>query len=248
MVELSQRFAELGVELHGDGDNDAALRRLVELAVKHVDGCRWASITVVRDSRGRTLAASDSIADRADALQYELGEGPCLRAAEKGANYLLFDVTDEPRWPRFAAELAETTPVRSVLSFQLIGGRTAALNLFADRPGAFTDDDVDVATIFAAHASSLIALHEAQDEAATLETALHSSREIGVALGVLMAHRKVTQDHAFAMLRVASQNLHRKLRDIASEVVETGTLPPLPQTGQVQTGQVHADQVHANRP
>jgi hypothetical protein len=40
-----------------------------------------------------------------------------------------------------------------------------------------------------------------------------------------MAHHKVAQDDAFTLLRVASQGLHRKLRDIAVEVVETGTLP-----------------------
>jgi AmiR/NasT family two-component response regulator len=42
-----------------------------------------------------------------------------------------------------------------------------------------------------------------------------------------MAHHKVTQDQAFAMLRSSSQSLHRKLRDVAGEVVETGTLPSL---------------------
>ncbi len=43
-------------------------------------------------------------------------------------------------------------------------------------------------------------------------------------------HRKITQDDAFALLRKASQHLHRKLRDIAAEVVETGTMPELPST------------------
>ena len=57
---------------------------------------------------------------------------------------------------------------------------------------------------------------------------MESSRCIGVALGVLMSARKVTQEQAFALLRVASQNLHRKLRAVAAEVVETGTLPDLP--------------------
>jgi len=43
-----------------------------------------------------------------------------------------------------------------------------------------------------------------------------------------MAHRKITHEHAFDLLRSASQNLHRKLRDVAAEVMETGTLPDLP--------------------
>jgi hypothetical protein len=225
MVQLSQEFAVLGKELHGPGDNDAALQRMVQLAVKYIDACTGASITIARGKRGRSLATSDSVAAKADELQYELEEGPCLQSADRDTNYLVFDVAGETRWPRFCAALEEQTPFRSVLSLQLVAGDSAALNLFAERPAAFTDDDIDVATVFAAHASSLVALQEAKDQAANLETALQSSREIGAAVGVLMAHHKITQDDAFDLLRAASQSLHRKLRDVASEVIETGTLP-----------------------
>lgn len=228
MLELSQEFALLGVELHGEGDNQSALRRLVELAVKHVEGCSWASITVIRGGQGHSVSVSDPVAQQVDDLQYRYEEGPCMAAAENASNYLLFDIADEPRWPHFARAAAAETPVRSVLAFQLAAGRAVALNLYADRPGAFSAEAIDTATIFAAQASSLMALHEAEDQAANLEAALESSRAIGIALGVLMSARKITQDQAFTLLRVASQNLHRKLRAVAAEVVETGTLPDMP--------------------
>lgn len=228
MLELSQEFAALGAELHGDGDNQAALHRIVELAVKHVEGCGWASITAVRGGQGYSVAASDEVAQQVDELQYRFAEGPCMAAAEEASNYLLFDIHNEQRWPQFTQAAAEQTEVRSVLAFQLAAGREVALNLYADQPGAFSSDAIDTATIFAAHASSLIALNEAEDQATNLEAALESSRTIGVALGVLMSARKVTQEQAFTLLRVASQNLHRKLRAVAAEVVETGTLPDLP--------------------
>ncbi len=225
MLELSQEFAALGGELCGDGDNLAALHRMVELAVKHIDGCSWASITVVNSGTGHSLVVSDPVAAKADELQYALNEGPCLSAAENDANYLMFDVAGETRWPKYAQALLEQTPVRSVLSFDLVVQDSAALNLFAELPGAFDDDSMSTAAIFAAHATTLVALHEAQGAADNLESALASSRRIGAAIGVLMAHHKVTEDAAFAMLRTSSQHLHRKLRDIAVEVVETGTLP-----------------------
>ncbi len=198
---LSQEFAALGRELHGRGDDQAALVRMTQLAVKHLDACTGATITVVRGARGRSLATSDPAAARADELQYELAEGPCLRAAERDANYLLFDAAEESRWPRFCAALIETTVYRCVLSYQLIAEDSAALNLYAEQAGAFTDADIDLATVLAAHTSSLVALHEAEHHAANLETALESSREIGAAIGVLMAHRKIPQDAAFALLR-----------------------------------------------
>jgi hypothetical protein len=238
MLELSQEFAAITAELCGDTGTSAdpsdevvrsaALQHMVELAVKHIDGCSWASVTVITHGVGHSVAVSDPIAQQADELQYRLKEGPCLSAAENDADYLMFDVESETRWPRYAEALLASTPVRSVLSFQLAAQEAAALNLFAASPGAYNDEDMHVGAIFAAHATNLVALYEAQDMATNLESALNSSRRIGTAMGVLMAHHKVTEDVAFSMLRSASQRLHRKLRDIAGEVVETGALPDQP--------------------
>jgi ANTAR domain/GAF domain len=230
LVELSSELATLAADMRGPGDDDSALLRLTQLAVKHIDGCDWASITVLRGGKGSTLAASDDVALTADTLQYQAGEGPCLSSAEENSAHLLFDVETETRWPKFTAALTTQTPVRSVLSFQLPAEEHSALNLFAHMPAAFSDDDVTTGTVFAAQASSLVALHSAQDRAANLENALDSNREIGAAIGVLMAHHKITQQRAFTLLRQASQNLHIKLREVAAEVVDTGTLPDLPET------------------
>lgn len=228
MVELSREFGELGAEIRGDGDNDAALHRLVELVVKHVGGCDSASITMLANGRPFTLASSDELAGTADRLQYELGEGPCLQAATDDTNFLMFDVETEARWPNYTRALAEQTSVRAMLAYQLPVQDSAALNLFGAEAGCFDDDAISVGSIFAAHVSSLVALTEAKQTENHLLAALDSSRHIGTALGVLMAHHKVTQDDAFTMLRQASQRLNRKLRDVAAEVVETGTTPDPP--------------------
>jgi AmiR/NasT family two-component response regulator len=37
-----------------------------------------------------------------------------------------------------------------------------------------------------------------------------------------------TEEHAFDLLRTASQRQHHKLRDVAEEVILTGALPELP--------------------
>jgi hypothetical protein len=67
----------------------------------------------------------------------------------------------------------------------------------------------------------------ARDQIAHLETALVSARRIGAAIGIIMARCQVTDDHAFALLRTTSQLTHRKVRDIAEDVVLTGALPTL---------------------
>lgn len=60
---------------------------------------------------------------------------------------------------------------------------------------------------------------------ANLRRALDHSRDIGAAVLVLMAMRKVTRDEAFDFLRRASQDQNRKLREVALDVVSTGELP-----------------------
>jgi AmiR/NasT family two-component response regulator len=57
-----------------------------------------------------------------------------------------------------------------------------------------------------------------------LETALQSSRRIGAALGVLMARLRITLDAAFDLLSTASPHRNRKLRDLAEDILYTGTL------------------------
>ena len=58
-----------------------------------------------------------------------------------------------------------------------------------------------------------------------LEIALEHSRDIGVAMGIVMATEKVTRDCAFDRLSTVSQHQNRKLHVVAAEVIESGTLP-----------------------
>ena len=63
-----------------------------------------------------------------------------------------------------------------------------------------------------------------RDKIENLEIALVTARQIGTAVGVLTASRKITDEAAFELLRRASQKSHRKLRDIAGDVILTGTV------------------------
>lgn len=63
-----------------------------------------------------------------------------------------------------------------------------------------------------------------RDKAANLQVALVSNREIAQAIGILMSAHKLTSQQGFDLLRTASQHTHRKLRDVAAEVCDTGML------------------------
>lgn len=64
-----------------------------------------------------------------------------------------------------------------------------------------------------------------------LEEALVTNREIGVAIGIVMAAQRCNAIDAFATLRAASQNGNRKVRDIAAQITYTGELPMIRTTG-----------------
>ena len=68
-------------------------------------------------------------------------------------------------------------------------------------------------------------LDAADAKADHLQLALGHSRDIGAAVGILMAHHKMQQVDAFELLRSTSQDQNRKLYELALEVVNTGELP-----------------------
>jgi ANTAR domain len=63
-----------------------------------------------------------------------------------------------------------------------------------------------------------------QQEIVQLREALESNRDIGAATGIVMSRFRLTRDQAFDALRMVSQRQHRKLREVADEVLITGTL------------------------
>ena len=79
--------------------------------------------------------------------------------------------------------------------------------------------------LLATHGSLAIAAAFNRERADNLERALRTSRDIGVAMGVLMTQHKITRDQAFDLLRIVSQNSNRKLHEVEVVVGETGDLP-----------------------
>jgi AmiR/NasT family two-component response regulator len=100
-----------------------------------------------------------------------------------------------------------------------------ALNYYAPQVDAFTQYDVGVTAMLSMLSSVALQHSIEQKKVENLEAALESSRQIGMAIGILMASKLLTAEQAFEELRHASQRTHRKVRDIAAYVMDTGTLP-----------------------
>jgi GAF domain-containing protein len=218
-------FAKLSRELMAELGEEPTLQAVAERAVLVIPACEFASVSL-RRRRGRveTTASTSELASACDALQYELEEGPCLEAVWQGDTRLAEDVAHDDRWPRWGHRVAELG-VGSVLAIRL-STRTetmGALNLYATKPGAFSSDDVDLASIYTMHATN--ALSSAR-LVTGLQTAVHSRHLIGVAQGILMATYDLTMDQSFELLRRYSSQSNTKIRDVAHHVVESGALPP----------------------
>jgi transcriptional regulator with GAF, ATPase, and Fis domain len=231
--ELAQRFADISERLATDADapdGNRVLNDLVQVAVEMVDGADHAGVTVGRTSgRFETVAASSQLVHTCDEIQYDLGFGPCVDAVVECAVFNAADLRTDQRWPEFGRRAVEQTGIVSMLSMRLFieadGQIVAGLNMYAHQPSAFDQNSEATAQLLAIHGALAVGKAAAQAKARHLDRALKTSREIGMAMGILMAVHKVTRQQAFDLLRMASQRSHRKLADIAAEVADTGTLP-----------------------
>ncbi len=223
-------FADLARLLHAASSPQATLELICRAAVFVVPGAEHSSITVAVDDRFVTAACSDSATGTLDEFQFELMQGPSLDAITALDVVVCHDVRTDDRWPALQARMDAAGDVRSVLSLRLFlqEDTVGSLNLYSNAPGAFTGEGQAIGAVFAVHA--VVAMQAAHDrvKAANLQAALDNSRQIGAAIGILMARESITADAAFHRLRRASQSSNRKLRDVADDVVFTGQPPPLP--------------------
>lgn len=230
---LADMFAHVGRDLVTYQSIDDVLGAITARAVRLVPSAEHAAISRGRDHRFETVAATDELPPQVDQIQYDLGSGPCMDAALEGCVFRIGDLPTSERWPEFGRRAAERYGVCSMLSVRIFledDDLLAGLNLYASDRDAFDESDQTTAMLLATHGALAFTAARRQSKIDNLERALKTSRQIGVAIGILMANHKVTDQQAFDLLRIASQASHRKLHDIADEVMTTGTLslPPEP--------------------
>jgi len=185
--------------------------------------CEAASITM--RSAGNTVESVAYSSDRilrADELQYELGEGPCLDAVWTNGVFVIEDLSADGRWPRWAPAAADLGVGSSVSVHLFTDTALGSLNLYSLRPRHYSHGDLEAARIIAAHASVVLAYTR---EERNLWQAIDSRNLIGQAQGMLMQQYGLTADKAFAVLRRYSQDQNVKLVVLAQQITTTGQLP-----------------------
>jgi GAF domain-containing protein len=216
-------FADMARLMHQEPDVEQTVDRVAELAKQSL-ACDCAGVMLVHGGKQvETAATTDALVEKADKLQMECRQGPCLEAIWDHGTFVIDDTTTERRWPEWCRQVAGLG-VRSVLSLRLFthNNTLGALNLYSVEPGRFDEDDVAVAAIFAGHAS--VALAAARNES-SLRQAIDARHLIGQAQGILMERFNLDADQAFSILRRYSQDKNVKLRTVAEEMVSSRRLP-----------------------
>jgi ANTAR domain/GAF domain len=206
---------------------DEVYQHLVDTAPRVVAGCDHASLMLARGDGYETAAASDEVARHIDKLERELGEGPCVDAIEDEAGQIDPDISKQSAWPRLAARVLADTPVRGMAGYRIIleGKKVGALNLFSDTPGAL-ERNGDEGAVLAAFTSVALMSVANRERADSLRRGLESNREVGKAIGLLMAAHHIGSEEAFEVLRKASNDMNMKLTEVAREVIENAERRP----------------------
>lgn len=200
------------------------LVHIAEFAVAAVPGADGAGLTMLEEDRPQTVVSSADFVRAVDAVQYGLGEGPCLLAVETAATQVSGSLGGEARWPRFGPRVGRLG-VHSVLSLPLLvpDRVIGALNVYSHDKNAFGPDAVRVGELFARPAAVSVhnaqVLSRSQRLAEQLGEALTSRAVIDQALGIIMSRTGAGPDEAFDRLRAMSQSQHLKVAEVARALV-----------------------------
>jgi hypothetical protein len=218
-VDVAVAMSEVAAYLKAPIDLDETLKLITRSAADTIPGVCDASISITtREGVIETLAPTGPIVTRADHLQYELQEGPCLDAAIAEPVVLVDDLATDPRWPDFGPKAAALGfGAQVAFQFRAAPHVRGALNLYALEPRTIDRDAVHLGGMFASQIAVAMGWAR-QDE--NMNEALATRNVIGQAVGIVMERYHLDSDRAFAFLVRLSQGGNVKLRAVATRIVD----------------------------
>lgn len=213
--------------LDGPVDVNELLHLICLAAIDAVSGVEYAGITIAdRHGKLETPAATHLIVHRVDALQYRLQQGPCVDAVRGRWQARSDDLSVDVRWPEYGPLAAELGIV-SQMGIELFDepGLIAGLNLYSSAVGAFDDDTVEAAMLFAIQAAHTLGRVLTQKD---LTAAMTTRTTIGQATGIVMQRFQLGPDQAFELLVRVSRIHDVTLEVLANQILDEVTNSSIP--------------------
>jgi len=224
--ELAAVFAWANGMLLSEETVDAALNLITEAAVLAADDASGAGVSLIEpDGYRSSTASTNDLVAQADALQYEMGQGPCLTAWAAGRPVIVEDVRLDSRWPEWGAA-AFDLGLRSCISVPLVSGGLAfgAIKIYWENPQLASPRLVRLLETLAAQAAIFLVNIQTRDRVSSmseqLKAALLQRNVVGTAKGIIMASHGLDEGEAILHLITRSTREGRTLRDIAQEVID----------------------------
>lgn len=183
----------------------------------------WAA-TLFRLGTARTIAASTEQAREADREQCSFADGPVMEAMRTAEFVLVSDLSRDRRWPGYSSAAA-AHGVQSLLSVPILteGGTSAAINLYAPFPHAFTSDDLVRSQSYAREVARamhvVVRVAERAETTAGLAVVQSSLVLVDLAVRSLMNEYGLTREGALRFLQTQALHHELDLRDVALNVV-----------------------------
>lgn len=222
--DLRTSLAALSQLATGQMELTDVLTRVAEFAVAAIPGAEGGGLTLLEKDHHDTIVATAPFVAQVDAIQYSIGEGPCITAAAEARTLRSGSLDNDQQWPRFGPR-AGRLGVHSALSIPLItaAGVLGAMNIYAHERDAFDEHAALIGGLFAVPAAIAVqnaqVLAQTQRLAAQLQNALTNRATSDHAIGILMSRVGCGPDEAFDRLRQMSQTENQKLHLIALRVV-----------------------------
>ncbi|WP_139417792.1 GAF and ANTAR domain-containing protein [Agromyces laixinhei] len=183
------------------------------------------SISVVGAPAHSTIGASDTVAARAEELQFELGEGPHWEALRGGQAVLVPDLDERDQsWPVFGAAVRELG-VGALFAFPMFMGAVTVgvVDMYRSTPGGLDARAIATARTLAASTAGaalrLAARSASEDSVARGALTPEMRREVHQATGMILAQLQVTATEAFSRLQAHAYSTGQTVEFVAHEVV-----------------------------